>query len=139
LGPKKSTRPIGGRGRGSLVKGLSLALGVSAAGIHADTARALEPTASWCVIQHDGSRDQPECYGNLISCLVVALAHASLCTQRLSLVPPREDATNQRSFRVVQLPRRRAHVAPRHDKLTVEERDELFRKFQQWRERSTHE
>jgi hypothetical protein len=139
LGPKKSTRPIGGRGRVSLVKGLSFALGTAAGGIHADAARALEPTASWCVIQHDGGRNQPECYGNLISCLVVALAHASSCTQRPSLVAPREDATNQRASRVVQLPRQRAHVSPRHHKLTVEERDELFREFQQWKERSTHE
>jgi hypothetical protein len=124
------------RRRGSLVKSLSLALGAAVAGIHADAARALEPTASWCVIQHD--RHQPECYENLATCLMVALGHASSCTQRSSLAAPREDAANQRGPRVVPLARRRAHVSPGHHKLTVEERDELFREFQQW-ERSPHE
>jgi hypothetical protein len=138
LGPKKSTRPIDGWRRGSLVKGLSLTLTAAAAGIHADAARALEPTASWCVIQHNG-RDQPACYEYLVTCLMVAVAHASSCTQRPSLIAPREGAPNQRAAGIVQLPRRQAHVSPRHHKLTAEERDELFREFQQWKERSTHE
>jgi hypothetical protein len=90
-----------------------------------------QPAASWCVIQHD-SRDQPACYANLISCEMVALVHVSSCTQRLSPGPP-----SQRALRVVQLPGHRADASPRHHKLTAEERDELFRKFQQWR--STHE
>jgi hypothetical protein len=132
-------QPTGAWRRSSLVKGLSLALGAAAAGIHADAARALEPTASWCVIQHDGSRDQPACYENLITCEIVALAHVSSCTQRPSLIAPREGAANQRAFSVVQLPRRRAHASPRYHKFTAEERDELFREFQQWKERSTHE
>ena len=57
-------------------------------------ALALEPAphASWCVVQRDGSRDQPACYENLITCIMAALA-----------------------------------------------RDELFRQFQQWKERSPHE
>jgi hypothetical protein len=134
-----SIQPTGARRRGSLVKGLSLALGAAAAGIHADAARALEPTPSWCVIQHDGSRDQPACYDNLITCEMFALAHASSCTQRPNLVAPREDSANQRASRVVQLPRPRAHVSPRYHKFTAEEREELFREFQQWKERSTHE
>ena len=103
--------------------------------INADAARA-QPAASWCVIQHD-SRDQPACYENLISCVMAALAHASSCTQRPSPGRPSQDATNQRAFRVVQLPGHRADASPRHHKLTADERDELFRKFQQWR--STHE
>jgi hypothetical protein len=130
-------QPTGAWRRRSLVKGLSLALGAVAAGIHADAARTLEPTASWCVIQHDGSRDQPACYENLITCEMVALTRASSCTQRLSSVAPRE--ANQRASRVVQVSRRRAHISPRPRKLTAEERDELFREFQQWKERSTHE
>ena len=103
--------------------------------INADAARA-PPAVSWCVIQHD-SRDQPACYENLISCLMAALAHASSCTQRPSPGRPSQDAANQRALRVVQLPGHRVDVSPRHHKLTVDERDELFRKFQQWR--STHE
>jgi hypothetical protein len=100
-----------------------------------DAARA-QPAASWCVIHHD-SRDQAACYENLITCEMVALAHASSCTQRPSPGPPSQGAANQRALRVVQLPGRRADASPRHHKLTVDERDELFRKFQQWR--STHE
>jgi hypothetical protein len=103
--------------------------------INADAARA-QPAASWCVIQHD-SRDQPACYENLISCVMAALAHASSCTQRPSPGRPSQDAANQRALRVVQLPGHRADASPRHHKLTADERDELFRKFQQWR--STHE
>jgi hypothetical protein len=103
--------------------------------INADAARA-QPAVSWCVIQHD-SRDQPACYENLISCVMAALAHASSCTQRPSPGRPSQDAANQRALRVVQLPGHRADASPRHHKLTVDERDELFRKFQQWR--STHE
>ena len=99
-----------------------------------DAARA-QPVASWCVIQHD-SRDQPACYENLITCEMVALAHASSCTQRPSQGPPSGAAT-QRALRVVQLPGHRADASPRHHKLTADERDELFRKFQRWR--STHE
>ena len=103
--------------------------------INADAGRA-QPVASWCVIQHD-SRDQPACYGNLVGCEMVALAHVSSCTQRLSAGRPSQDAANQRALRVVQLPEHRADASPRHRKLTADERDELFRKFQQWR--STHE
>ena len=98
--------------------------------INADAARAR--AASWCVVQHD-SRDQPACYENLISCLMAALAHASSCTQQPSPGPPSQGAANQRALRVVQLPGHRADASPRHHKLTAEERDELFRKFQQWR------
>jgi hypothetical protein len=128
------------RPHGSLAKGLSLALGLAATGIHVHAARALEPTVSWCVIQHDASRDQPSCYGNLISCLVVALAHASSCTQRPSRVAAIEGAAvKQHASSVVQLRRRRANVSTRQHKLTVEKRDELFREFQQWQEQSTHE
>jgi len=125
--------PLDAWRRGSLVKGLSLALGAAAACPHADAAGALKPTASWCVIQHDGSRDQPACYENRITCVIVALAHASSCKQRPSLVAPRE-----RASRVVQLPRQ-AQVSPRHHRLTAGERDELFREFEQWKERSKHE
>jgi hypothetical protein len=103
--------------------------------INADAGRA-QPAASWCVIQHD-SRDQPACYGNLISCTMAALAHVSSCTRRPSAGRPSQDAANQRALRVVQLPGHRADASPRHHKLTADERDELFRKFQQWR--STHE
>jgi len=110
----------------------------AAAGIKGDAARALiEPAANWCVIRHD-SRDQPACYENLISCVVVALAHASTCTQQPSLGPPSQDA-KQRALRVVQLPGHREHAPPRRHKLTAEERDELYREFQQWQEHSTHE
>ena len=114
------------------MKGLSLALGATAAGMNAETAGALEPAASWCVIQHD-SRVQPACYEDLISCLMAALAHASSCIRRPSLGPPNEHAANQRALRVVRLPGHRADASPRQHKLTAEERDELFRKFQQWR------
>ena len=104
--------------------------GAAAAGINNTyAARAPEPAASWCVIQHD-SRDQPACYENLIICVMAALAQASSCTQRPT---PSQDAANQRALRVV-LPR---HGAARHHKLTAEERDDLFREFQLWR--STHE
>jgi hypothetical protein len=50
---------------------------------------------------------------------------------------PSRDAANQRARRVVQLPGRRADASRHHQKLTADERDELFRKFQRWR--STHE
>jgi len=136
LGPKKSTRPFDAWRRGCRAKGLSLALGAAAAGINADAARALEPTVRWCVIQHE-SRDQPACYENLMTCVMAALAHASSCAQRP--VASGEDAANQRASTVVRLPRRQAHASPRHHKLTAEERDQLFREFQQWKERSTHE
>jgi hypothetical protein len=111
--------------------------GAVAAGINADAAKALEPVASWCVIRHD-SRDQPACYENLMSCVVTALAHASTCTQQPSPSPPSQHA-KQRALRVVQLPGRRAYASPRYHKLTAEERDELFREFQQWQERSTNQ
>jgi len=105
--------------------------GAAAAGSNADAARALEPAVSWCVIRHD-SRDQPACYENLISCLMAALAHASSCTQqRTSPGPLSQGAANQRALRVVRLPGHRA--VKRQHKLTAEEREELFRKFQQWR------
>ena len=107
--------------------------GAAAAGSNADAARALEPAASWCVIRHD-SRDQPACYENLISCLMAALAHDSSCTQqRTSPGPLSQGAANQRALRVVRLPGHRADASPRQHKLTAEEREELFRKFQQWR------
>jgi hypothetical protein len=113
-------------------------LGAAAAGIDTYAAKAPEPVASWCVIRHD-SRDQPACYENLVSCVLVALAHASTRTQLPSLGgSPSQDA-KQRTLRVVQLPGHRAYASPRHHKLTTEERDELFREFQQWKERSTHE
>jgi hypothetical protein len=99
--------------------------------INADAARA--QAVSWCVIQHD-SRVQPACYENLITCEMVALGHASSCTQRPSL-GPRQVAANKRAHRAVQLTGHGADAS--HHKLTAEERDELYRKFQQWR--STHE
>jgi hypothetical protein len=102
---------------------------------NADAGRA-QPAASWCVIQHD-SRNQPACYGNLISCTMAALAHASSCTKQPSAGRPSQDAANQRALRVVHLPGHRADASPHHHKVTADERDELFRKFQQWR--STHE
>jgi hypothetical protein len=107
----------------------------AAAGMNADAARALKPAASWCVIQHD-SRDRSACYENLVRCLMAAFAHASACTQRPSS-GPNQDAANQRALRVVQLPGHRADASPRHHKLTAEERNELFREFQEWKE--THE
>jgi hypothetical protein len=102
---------------------------------NADAGRA-QPAASWCVIPHD-IRDQPACYENLISCAMAALAHASSCTRRPSQGRPSQVAANQHALRVVQLPGHRADASPRHHKLTADEHDELFRKFQQWR--STHE
>jgi len=138
LGPHRSAKPLDAWRRGSLVKGLSLALGATAAGMNAETAGALEPAASWCVIQHN-SRDQPACYENLISCVMAALAHASSCTQRPSPVTPSRHAANQRAPRLSQLLGHRADASLRHHKLTAEERDELFREFQQWKDRSTHE
>jgi hypothetical protein len=102
--------------------------------INADSATAR--AVSWCVIQHD-SRDPPACYENLITCEMVALAHASSCTQRPRPGLPSQVAANQRAHRAVQLPGHGADASPRHHKLTAEERDELYRKFQQWR--STHE
>jgi hypothetical protein len=110
--------------------------GVAAAGTNTDATRALETAPSWCVIQHDSS-DQPECYEYLISCVMAALVDASSCTQQPSSGPPNQDAANQRTFRVVHSRGHRAHASLRHHKLTADERDELFRKFQQWR--STHE
>jgi hypothetical protein len=95
-----------------------------------------QPAANWCVIQRE-SRDQPACYETLISCTMAALTHASSCTQRPSPGRPSQVAANQRALRVVQLPGHRADASPRHHKLTADERDELFRKFQQWQ--STHE
>jgi hypothetical protein len=137
LGARRSAKPLDAWRQGSLVKALSLVLGATAAGMNADAARALEPAASWCVIRHD-SADQPACYENLLSCVMAALAHASSCTQLRSPGPPSQNA-KQRTTRVGQLPEHRAHASPRHHKLTAEERDELFREFQQWKERSTHE
>jgi hypothetical protein len=110
--------------------------GAAAAGTNADAPRALETAASWCVIQHD-SRDQPTCYEYLISCVMAALVDASSCTQGPTSGPPNQDAANQRALRVVRLRGHRAHASQRHHKLTADERDELFHKFQQWR--STHE
>ena len=113
---------------------LLIASGSSCTVSNVDATRA-EPAASWCVIQHE-SRDQPVCYENLISCVTVALAQASSCTQRLSPVRPSQNAANQHALRVVQL-RHPVDASPHHHKLTAGERDELFRKFQQWQ--STHE
>jgi len=107
--------------------------GAAAAGSNADAARALEPAASWCVIRHD-SHDQPACYENLISCLMAALAHASSCTQQRTS-----------PFRLAKARRTNAHsessgcrgtarmLHRASTNLTAEEREELFRKFQQWR------
>jgi hypothetical protein len=100
-----------------------------------DAARA-QPAASWCVTQHD-RRDQPACYENMMSCTMAALTHASSCTRQPSPGRPSQVAANQHALRVVQSPVHRADASPRHHKLTADERDELFRKFQQWQ--STHE
>ena len=100
---------------------------------NADAARA-QPAANWCVVQHD-SRVQPACYENRISCFMAAFAHASSCTQRPSPGRPSQNAANQHALRVVQLPGHPADASARHHKLTADERDELFRKFQQWRSR----
>ena len=138
MDPHTSAKSLDAWRRGALVKGLFLVLSAAPAGINAAAAKALEPTASWCVIQRD-SRDQPACYENLISCVMAALTQASSCAQRPSLGPPSKHAANQRASGVVQLPGHRAHASPRHRKLTAEERDKLFREFQQWKEHSTHE
>jgi hypothetical protein len=116
---------------------LFLALGAAAAGMNADAVRALDAGVHWCVVQRDGSSDQPACYENLITCVMAAFANASTCTQRSAA--PSEDAVNRRAPAIVPLPRSRAHASSRHHKLTAAERDELFREFQQWKERSTHE
>ena len=146
MSPKKSGRLLGPWRRGSVVMGLSLALGAAAAGMGSDAARALDaravapaPSAHWCVFRRDGSSDQPACYENLMTCVMAALAHASWCTQLSSPVTPSENAVNRRAPAVAPLSRRRAHASSRHHKLTAAERDELFREFQQWKERSTHE
>jgi hypothetical protein len=49
--------------------GLSLALGLAAAGTHSDAARALDagaiaPAPQRCLGQRDGNSDQPACYEN---------------------------------------------------------------------------
>jgi hypothetical protein len=125
--------------------GLFMALGLAVAGTHSDAARTLDagvapaPPTQWCVVQRDGNSDQPACYENLITCVMAALAHAGWCTQRAGPVPPSEEATTRRTPAVASVPRRRMHASPGHHKFTATERDELYREFQKWKERSTRE
>jgi len=65
----KYGRPLWSWRRGPAMMGLSLALGLAAAGTHSDAARALDagaiaPTPQRCLGQRDGNSDQPACYEN---------------------------------------------------------------------------
>ncbi len=122
--------------------GLSLALGLAAGGTPNDAsaldagAVAQAPSAQWCLVQHDGKSDQPACYENLITCVMAAFANASACTQQSAA--PSEDAVNRRAPAVAPAPRRRTHASSTH-KFSAAERHELYREFQKWQARSTHE
>jgi ABC-type branched-subunit amino acid transport system substrate-binding protein len=90
---------------------LFLAVGATVAGIEANAARALDiwavaPSAAerWCIVQSDGSGDQPACYENFITCFVTALARASSCIQRSIPVTPSDNPEVKRA-RPVPLPR----------------------------------
>jgi hypothetical protein len=109
--------------------GLSLALGLAAAGTHCDAARALDaaavaPAPQWCLGQRDGNSDQPACYENLITCVMAALTHAGWCTQRPQL-PASVDAMNRRAA-VTRVSRRQTHASPGRHKFSAVERDELY-------------
>ncbi len=124
--------------------GLSLALGLTAAGTHSDAARARDagavapaPSTQWCLGQRDGNSDQPACYENLITCVMAALTHAGWCTQRPQ-VTANVDAMNRRAA-VAPVSRRRTHASPGHHNFSTAEGDELFREFQKWKERSTRD
>jgi len=65
----KYGRPLWSWRRGPAMVGLSLALGLAAAGTHSDAARTLDagaiaPTPQRCLGQRDGNSDQPACYEN---------------------------------------------------------------------------
>jgi hypothetical protein len=132
----KSRTLLGSWRRGFVMMGPYLALVAAAIDAHGDVARALDagavapaPSAQWCVVQRDGSSDQPACYENLLTCVMAALAHASSCAQR-----PSPDAMTQRAPKVAPVPRHRAHASSHH-KFSLTERDELYREFQKWKER----
>jgi hypothetical protein len=124
--------------------GLSLALGLAAAGTPSDAARALDagavapaPSTRWCLGRRDGNSDQPACYENLITCVMAALTHAGWCTHRPQL-PANVDAMNRRAA-VAPVSRHRTHASPGQHKFSAAERDDLYHEFEKWNERSTRQ
>ena len=117
--------------------GLSLALGLAAAGTHSDAARTLDagaiaPTPQRCLGQRDGNSDQPACYENSSAafwppspCRLVHTAASAPCERK--------------RYEPARCSRPGIAAAPSHHKFSAAERDELYREFQKWRERPTTE
>lgn len=117
--------------------GLSIALGLAIAGVNANAAAGLDATAAapasstpWCIIQRDGSS---KCYENLFTCIIAGIAQAGSCTQQQALDAPSANAAQQRPPAT---PRRARVPKPSHS-LTAAERENLFRDFVKWEDRST--
>jgi hypothetical protein len=96
------------------------------------------PSSQWCFSPPE-SGDHPICYGNMFACVVAAFAHAASCTERAAPTASTEEASTPPASAPVHAGRRRAQSAPHQHKFTAAERNELYRKFQEWQEPSAHE
>jgi hypothetical protein len=125
---------------------IAVVVALGAALVESDKAEALDvgevapaPSLQWCLLQSDGSGDHPACYENMLACVLAALARATSCTQRPNPIAPAAEALTPRTPAPVRPARRQARNSPHQHKFTAAERNELYRKFQEWQERSTHE
>jgi hypothetical protein len=125
---------------------IAVVVALGAALFESDNAEALDvgevapaPSLQWCLLQRDGSSDHPACYENMLACVLAAFAHATSCTQRPNPIAPATEALTPRAAAPVRPARRQARNSPHQHKFTAAERNELYRKFQEWQERSTHE
>jgi hypothetical protein len=123
---------------------IAVVVALGAALVESDKAEALDagevapaPSLQWCLLQSDGSGDHPACYENMLACVLAAFARATSCTQRPDPIAP--EALTARALAPVRPARRQARNSPHQHKFTAAERNELYRKFQEWQERSTHE
>jgi hypothetical protein len=125
---------------------IAVVVALGAALFESDNAQALDvgeiapaPSLQWCLLQRDGSSDHPACYENMLACVLAAFAHATSCTQRPNLIAAATEPLTPRAAAPVRPARRQARNSPLQHKFTAAERNELYRKFQEWQERSTHE
>jgi hypothetical protein len=140
LRAQKTRRLVGAWLRIAVVAALGAAL------VDSDKVEALDvgevapaPSLQWCLLQSDGSGDHPACYENMLACVLAAFAHATSCIQRPNPIAPAAEALTPRAPAPVRPARRQARNSPHQHKFTAAERNELYRKFQEWQERPTHE
>src|SRR6516164_9617734 len=128
----KYGRPLWSWRRGPAMMGLSLALGLAAAGTHSDAARALDAGA---IARRHHSGVSASAMATAISRHATRThhlhngrpRHAGWCTQ-LPQLPANVNAMNRRAAVAPVSRRHRATISfPRR------KRDELYREFQKWR------